>query len=202
MAITRPRFEKTHNHTSPLFFHPTYTLLPQNQHSNLNTLSPTFPVWLPCSHWPSTATTSQSVSSFQLHLGKGPCSTKWRMASFYHIFCLFSSLQSLDSFTYSIRTQSLHFLDILLHHLSTKWRQDVLDNLICASQVSVSVCLTFLLGLFGFTHLSPFLYVLCQNYFTCLIVCCMHFSMHRICVLGQVMNYFTWLASVFSVWKL
>ena len=124
------------------------------------------------------------------------------MASFSQLFCLFSSLQSLESFTYSIRTQSLHFLDILLHHLSTKWRQDVLDNLICASQVSVSVCPTFLLGLFGFTHLSPFLYVLCQNYFTCLIVCCMHFSMHGICVLGQVVNYFTWLASVFSVWKL
>ena len=121
------------------------------------------------------------------------------MASFSQLFCLFSSLQSLESFTYSIRTQSLHFLDILLHHLSTKWRQDVLDNL---SQVSFSVCPTFLLGLFGFTHLSPFLYVFCQNYFTCLIVCCMHFSMHRICVLGQVMNCFTWLASVFSVWKL
>ena len=65
---------------------------------------------------------------------------------------------------------------------------------------SVSQC--FLLGLLGLAHLSPFLYVLCQHYITCLIVCCMHFSMHRICVLGQVMNYFTWLGSVFSVWTL
>ena len=118
------------------------------------------------------------------------------------LYLSFSCLQSLHSFTFFIHAPSLHFLDIVLHHLSTKWRQDVLDNLICASQVSVSVCRTFLLGLLGFAHLSPFLYVLCQYYITCLIVCCMHFSMHRICVLGQVMNYFTWLASVFSVWKL
>ena len=99
-------------------------------------LFPSFPVSLPVSHWP----VLHSLTNHRLPFNFS--TQPWRMTSLSQLLYLsFSCLQSLHSFSCFIHVQSLHFLDILLHHLSTKSRQEVLDNLICASQVSVSVCL-------------------------------------------------------------